>query len=110
MPNQVMPKDKPTLFATLTELVYCLAILAAAAALCGGLFWSLDPALAEQYWYSFTKDVPRTRVFVSPRPMDCDFSHAPIGRKQCHYKKLVDMDKDESGQTRVTVSWRKVSD
>jgi|ERR1039458_3092699 hypothetical protein len=105
-----MPGDKPTLFATLTAHFYCLLVLLSVAALCSGLFWLFAPTLAEQSWYSFTNQVPRARVFVSQRPMDCDFSRAPIGSKGCHYDKVVEVGKDVSGQTQVTVYWQKVSE
>ncbi len=103
-----MPNHKPTRFATLTEYVYCLIVFLSMAALCSGVFWSLAPTLAEQYWYSFTKHVPRTRVFVSQRPTDCLLDRS--GAKRCHYEKLVEVGKDTAGNTQVTVHWQKVSD
>jgi hypothetical protein len=106
MPNEVTSKAKPTLFATLTEYAYCLVVLGSMAALFSALFWLLAPTRAEQYWYSFTKDVPRTRVFVSQRPMDC----YPTGSKHCHYEKVVDVGKDLSGNTQVTIHWKKISE
>jgi len=105
-----MPSDRPTLFATLTEYAYLLIVLLSVAALLGGLFWSVAPILSEQYWYSFTNHVPRARVFVSQRPTDCYTDRAPTGSKKCHYEKVVDVGKDASGNTQVTVHWQKVSD
>ncbi len=104
-----MLNEKPTLFAVLAECSYAMAILLTMAALCITLFWLFAPTRSEQYWYSFTKGVPTSRVFVSKRPMDCYFDQAPIG-KRCHYEKEVDVGKDLSGNTRVTVSWHKVSE
>ncbi len=103
-----MPNDKPNFCAALTESVYGLVLLLSMAAFCGILFWLFAPTLTEQYWYSFTNHVPRVRVFVSKRPTDCYF--VPIGGKRCHYEKVVDVGKDSSGKTQVTVYWQKVSE
>ena len=101
-----MPNDKPNFSALLAESVYCTVLFLSMAAFCGFLFWLFAPILTEQYWYSFTKDVPRARVFVSKRPMDCYL--VPIGGKRCRYEKVVDVAKDSSGNTQVTVHWQKV--
>jgi len=29
------------------------------------------------------------KVFVDPKPTDCDFWHAPVGFKSCYYESLV---------------------
>ncbi len=49
------------------------------------LFWVGPNAM----WYSFEYWVPTDKVFVDPEPKDCDFLHAPIGFKECHYGKYV---------------------
>lgn len=46
------------------------------------------------YWryvveYSVMYHVPSANVFVDDKPTDCDFWHSPIGRKRCHYEKVV---------------------
>lgn len=101
-----MPNDKPNFSAVLAESVYCLVLFLSTAAFCGILFWLFAPTQTERYWYSITKDVPRARVFVSTRPTDCYL--VPLGGKRCHYEKVVDVAKDGSGNTQVTVHWRKV--
>jgi hypothetical protein len=109
MSNEAIPDEKPTLFAVLTEYAYCLIVFLFAAALLGGLFWSAAPVLTEQCWYSVTKHVPRARVFVSQRPMDCYVDRAASG-KRCHYERVVDVGKDSAGNTQVTVHWQKAPD
>jgi hypothetical protein len=104
-----MPSHKPTLSATLTAYLYCLLVFLSITALCSGLFWLFAPTLVEQYWYSFTNHVPRSRVFVSQRPMDCYVDRAAT-TKPCHYDKVVKVGKDTSGNTQVTVYWKKVSE
>jgi hypothetical protein len=104
-----MPDNKPTLFATLTEYLYCLIVLLSIAALFLGVFWLFAPIPAERSWYSFTKHVPRTRVFVSQRPTDCYVEQALPGSKKSHCQKVVHVGKNSSGETQVTVYWQKVS-
>lgn len=108
MPNEVTPNDKPNFPAVLAESVYCLALFLTLVAFGGILCWLFAPTLTEQYWYSYTRDVPRARVFVSTRPTDCYL--VPIGGKRCHYEKVVDVGKDTSGNTQVTVYWQKISE
>ncbi len=103
-----MPNDKPNLTAALAESAYCLFLFLSMAAFFGILLWLFAPTLTEQYWYSYTNHVPRTRVFVSQRPTDCYF--VPIGGKRCHYEKVVDVGKDNAGNPQVTVHWQKVSE
>lgn len=103
-----MPKHKPNLFAVFTESLYCLVILVTLASFSAGVFWASAPTLAEQYWYSFTNHIPRSRVFVSARPTDCLL--AQPGAKRCHYERVVEVGKDPSGNTQVTVHWQKVSE
>jgi hypothetical protein len=40
-------------------------------------------------WYAVKYDVPVSHVIVEPEPHDCDFLHAPIGDKDCHYLEVV---------------------
>ena len=46
------------------------------------------------YWigpnvYAIKYSVSADRVFVDPKPTDCDFWHAPLGTKECHYERIV---------------------
>lgn len=42
-----------------------------------------------QGWYSVRYFVPPNEVHVDARPQDCDFMHAPLGSKGCHYEAVV---------------------
>ncbi|MGC2208962.1 MAG: hypothetical protein WA532_02525 [Candidatus Korobacteraceae bacterium] len=103
-----MPGDRPTLFATLTAYFYCLLVLLTMAAIFICSWWLFAPTQTERYWYSFTNGVPRSRVFVSPRPTDCYLEHSASASTKCHYKKVVEVGKDSSGNTQITVYWQKV--
>jgi len=103
-----MPGDRPTPSATLTACFYCLLILLSMTALFSCMLWLFAPIQTEQCWYAFTNGVPRARVFVSPRPTDCYLEHSSSASTKCHYKKVVEVGKDSSGNTQVTVSWQKV--
>jgi len=41
----------------------------------------------DKEWYSFRHDADFKNITVEKRPLDCDFSHAPLGSKGCEYKK-----------------------
>lgn len=52
--------------------------------------WFMLPASwTDPVWYSTKYDVPRSKVAWKARPSDCDWLHAPLGGKSCHYKKTV---------------------
>jgi hypothetical protein len=40
-------------------------------------------------WYAMVYKVSIANVHVDPQPGDCDFMHAPLGEKGCHYESLV---------------------
>ena len=67
--------------------------------------------LPDKPHYAVLYSVDMNRVFVEPRPSDCDFSRAPIGDKGCHYEKVVTTEKGDTGKTTgVYVSWNKVKE
>jgi hypothetical protein len=37
-------------------------------------------------WYAVRYHVNPSNVQVDNRPKDCDYMHAPMGRKECHYE------------------------
>jgi hypothetical protein len=46
------------------------------------------------YWlgpsvYSIKYAVSAEKIYVDPKPTDCDFWHAPFGKKGCHYQRVV---------------------
>jgi hypothetical protein len=95
-----------------------------------GWFWGfvLVAIAACSYWlgpgvYSIKYAVSADKIYVDPKPADCDFWHAPVGNKQCHYQKVViarhakDMRKIHPGESdpnerfdSVLISWVKKSD
>jgi hypothetical protein len=42
-------------------------------------------------WYSLTTSVSYDNVYMTKQPTNCDWSHAPLGNKSCHYEKHVDI-------------------
>jgi hypothetical protein len=40
-------------------------------------------------WYSATYQVSTDKVHIDAEPTDCDFWHAPLGKKDCHYESEV---------------------
>ena len=60
-------------------------------------FWILV-ILAFVFWgdiwysklaYAMSYNVSRGHVYIDWKPHDCDFWKAPIGEKECHYKRVV---------------------
>jgi len=47
-------------------------------------FYWLDPSV-----YSIKYAVSADKIYVDPKPTDCDFWHAPVGKKGCHYQRVV---------------------
>jgi hypothetical protein len=46
------------------------------------------------YWvgpsvYSIKYAVSADKIYVDPKPTNCDFWHAPLGKKGCHYQRVV---------------------
>jgi hypothetical protein len=39
--------------------------------------------------YAIKYSVSADGVFVDPKPTDCGFWHAPLGKKGCHYRRVV---------------------
>jgi hypothetical protein len=47
--------------------------------------WGRDTSLRYQIQYSASSE----NVTVEKKPTDCEFLHAPMGNKDCHYEKAV---------------------
>lgn len=47
-------------------------------------WWGIDVV-----WYSAEYGVSTDKVHIDPKPTDCDFWHAPVGFKGCHYEREV---------------------
>jgi hypothetical protein len=99
-----MPEATPTNSDT---AIGCLILLVLAAAI-GGLAWWVAP---DKYAYALEYSVDSENVFVEKKPKTCDWEHAPMGDKGCHFNKVVTTQKDQTGKvTSVYVSWEKVED
>jgi len=70
--------------------------------------WWLAP---DKYAYAFEYQTNSDNVIVENKPKNCDWGHAPIGDKGCHYKKVVTPQKNEKDKvTSVYVTWERVED
>jgi hypothetical protein len=81
-------------------------------------FYWLGPSV-----YSIKYAVSAVKIYVDPKPTDCDFWHAPVGTKGCHYQRVViardakdvrairpgESDPNQQFDT-VSISWIKKSD
>ncbi len=46
------------------------------------------------YWfgpsvYSIKYALSADKIYVDPKPPECDFWHPPVGNKKCHYQRVV---------------------
>jgi hypothetical protein len=64
---------------TIKGWIRCSVLVATAAC-----FYWLGPSV-----YSIKYAVSADKIYVDPRPTDCDFWHAPLGKKGCHYQRMV---------------------
>src|SRR5262249_28454347 len=64
--------------------------------------WSYGPRAV---WYAVEYKIPPARVFIDPQPSDCEFWHAPLGYKGCHYEAFVFVTPTEPKS--VIVVWEK---
>jgi hypothetical protein len=63
--------------------------------------------------YATEYGVASGHVIIFPKPHDCDWEHAPLGDKACHYEKHVELLDPIPGyypHTEVYVTWRRVED
>ena len=74
--------------------------------------WSLIPdSIRYPVFYGTIYQVGRQHVHVEKEPKDCEWGHAPLGDKDCHYEKQVQTAKDTYGRvTSVLVTWEKVQE
>lgn len=94
-------------------------------AIAGGLVYLVFLYGLDALWYAAEYSVSPEKVHIAPEPKDCDFWHAPVGFKDCHYEKSVwthragqlgDFRAGEEAPGRKTqydavwVSWTKISD
>lgn len=99
--------------------------------------FSLPHVFSESPWaYALVYNTDSSRVQILPKPADCDWDYAPLGRKGCHYEKEVSVPRystdtntgrplvtyddgktwnwlpegQKPGPAQVYVTWRKVQD
>jgi hypothetical protein len=54
------------------------------------IIWFLLPnRWTDPIWYSSAYQINGNQVHYRPKPTDCDWSRAPLGDKECHFKKTV---------------------
>jgi len=76
------------------------------------LIWNLTPDwMKYPPVYAIYYNVGLGSVHVDRKPSDCEWGHAPIGDKACHYKKQVStIDGTTAHVTDVYVRWVKVQE
>jgi hypothetical protein len=101
-----------TSFGGLGETLFGIAILAVMLGFLCFLIWAMLPdSIRYPMLYSFEYTVNSKQVHVEKMPEDCDFSHAPLGSKGCHYEKRISPVTNRAGAvTDVFVTWDKVPD
>ncbi len=74
--------------------------------------WSVTPdSIRYPVLYRMIYSVSASHVHIEKKPVDCDWGHAPLGDKDCHYVKQVSPISNDRGRvTDVFVSWIKVPD
>jgi hypothetical protein len=55
----------------------------------------------DKAWYSIRYDAGFANITIEKRPLDCDFLHAPVGGKSCHYEKRTSVFGDEERQALI---------
>lgn len=71
---------------TLKDWFYVIVFLSVFLGLPAWGVWSICP---DGIKYGLLYQVGRSNVHVEKQPSDCDWGHAPIGDKGCHYDKQV---------------------
>jgi hypothetical protein len=76
------------------------------------IIWMLLPdSVTQPVRYAAEYSVDQSHVFIEKKPTDCDWGHAPIGSKDCHYDKVVAPSKGSNGRvTDVYLGWNKVQE
>ncbi len=94
------------------ETLLGLGILAVMLAIPCWFIWAITPdSIRYPFVYQFQYDVKYDDVHVDKRPNDCEWGHAPIGDKDCHYEKFVSYTPALLGQAaQVFVTWEKKSE
>lgn len=83
-----------------------------ALALLGYFVWSVTPdSIRYKAFYCVYCQVGVRHVEVDKRPIDCEWTHSPLGGKGCHYEKRLNFVRDKRDRVvDVYVMWSRVSD
>jgi hypothetical protein len=102
-------QGEPPLFGPFA-LAVLTAVIAVVAAGPTFALWLITPnSIRYPALYSWKYSVPFSSVHVDRQPKDCEWSHAPIGEKDCHYRKDVETVRNDSGRiTDIWITWKKV--
>jgi len=73
----------------LTDAFWSLAALGFIGLIVLGIWNILPDSWTDKIKCSMQYSVDFTQIHRSDRPTDCDFMHAPLGDKSCHYKKTA---------------------
>ena len=69
-----------------------------------------DATWKQQYYATRFSVHHPSHAFIEKEPHDCDWDKAPIGNKECHFEKQVNVHKSSDGANdAVYVTWAKVS-
>jgi hypothetical protein len=96
----------------LSDLGSLLIVLVILFGVPGLLLWIISPnSIRYPVLYGLMYHVSMSHVSVDKQPADCEWEHAPLGEKGCHYAKEVTPSRNGTGQvTEVYVTWYKVQD
>ena len=94
------------------ESMYGIAGLALIFGLPCYVIWSWTPdSIKYPLLYQFEYSVRKDHVYLEKKPTDCDWGHAPIGNKDCHYERVVSFVKGAThAEDEVVVSWNKITE
>jgi hypothetical protein len=63
------------------------------------------------FGYAAKYNLPNDKVYIEPKPHDCEWDKAAIGNKYCHFEKTVLTEKNSQGKvTAVYVNWERKED
>jgi hypothetical protein len=77
--------DKKSSSESLLGCVGILILYAAGTAVYYVYGWATD----SQSWYAMRYSIPGEKVIRPAKPHDCEWSAAPLGEKNCHYRAMV---------------------
>lgn len=56
-----------------------------------------------KWYYAMRYGISATHVLIDPKPHDCDFMKAPMGDKECSYKRIVSTVEWAKSQTNTPI-------